>query len=114
MGGTGGRGPTRQIVLPTSSATSKAAGLVNEQVEDLLPAATQHQRPPIVGDGAVGPTRQIVLPTSSATSKAAPCLSIATPTGRPRASSRSVRNPVSTTTGSPDGRPLANGTNSTL
>jgi hypothetical protein len=58
-------------------------------------------------------TRQILLPTSSATSSA-PWPSIATPTGRPSASSSALRKPVSTSTGSPSGRPSANGTKMTL
>src|SRR3982074_871375 len=45
-------------------------------------------------------TRQIVLPTSSATSSA-PLVSIATPTGRPRASPPSLTKPGSTSLGSP-------------
>jgi hypothetical protein len=58
-------------------------------------------------------TRQITLPTSSATSSA-PRASIATPTGRPSASPFSLRNPVSTSTGAPDGLPAAKGTKTTL
>ena len=57
-----------------------------------------------------GDTRQTLPPTSSATSSA-PCLSTATPTGRPYASPPSLRKPVSTSTGGPEGLPLAsNGT----
>jgi glutathione synthase/RimK-type ligase-like ATP-grasp enzyme len=58
-------------------------------------------------------TRQTVLPTSSATSSA-PRESMATPTGRPLASPSSLRKPVSTSTGAPDGLPLAKGTKTTL
>jgi glutathione synthase/RimK-type ligase-like ATP-grasp enzyme len=58
-------------------------------------------------------TRHTVFPTSSATSSA-PRASIATPTGRPRASPSSLRNPVSTSTGAPAGFPPANGTKTTL
>ena len=59
-------------------------------------------------------TRQTTLPTSSATSSA-PALSSATPTGRPRALPPSLRKPVNTSTGAaPVGRPLANGTKTTL
>src|SRR5688500_7524448 len=58
-------------------------------------------------------TRQMVLPTSSATSSA-PRPSMATPTGRPIASPFSRTNPVSRSTGMPDGLPSANGTKITL
>jgi hypothetical protein len=58
-------------------------------------------------------TRQTVLPTSSATSSA-PRESIATPTGRPRASPSSLRKPVSTSTGVPAGLPPAKGTKTIL
>ncbi len=59
-------------------------------------------------------TRQITLPTSSATSNA-PCLSSATPTGRPKAVPSALRNPVSTSTGAaPEGLPCAKGTKITL
>jgi hypothetical protein len=58
-------------------------------------------------------TRQIRLPTSSATSSA-PCRSKTTPTGRPSASPAALRNPVSTSTGSPAGRPSSKGTKITL
>jgi glutathione synthase/RimK-type ligase-like ATP-grasp enzyme len=58
-------------------------------------------------------TRQTVLPTSSAMSSA-PRESMATPTGRPRASPSSSRNPVSTSTGAPAGFPPAKGTKTTL
>ena len=62
----------------------------------------------------VGATRQIALPTSSATSSA-PARSTATPTGRPRAHRRSRPGTrVTTSSGSPAGRPLAKGTNTTL
>lgn len=62
---------------------------------------------------AAAVTRQTLLPTSSATNKA-PCLSMATPTGRPRASPSSLTKPVSTLTGSPAGLPPLNGTKITL
>ena len=62
---------------------------------------------------SAGVTRHTLLPTSSATSNA-PVRSITTPTGRPRASSSLSRKPVSTSTGLPAGRPLANGTKITL
>ena len=63
--------------------------------------------------GAAAVTRQTTLPTSSATSNA-PRLSIATPTGRPWASPRPFRKPVTTSIGSPDGRPRLNGMKITL
>src|SRR5467141_893998 len=62
----------------------------------------------LAADFAAGVTRHTVLPTSSATSSA-PCLSILTPTGRPRASPLPLRNPVSTSCGLPEGLPSANG-----
>jgi len=49
----------------------------------------------LAGLAGAAATRQMVFPTSSATSKA-PRLSIATPTGRPRASPRSLTKPLST------------------
>jgi hypothetical protein len=58
-------------------------------------------------------TRQTVLPTSSATSSA-PFESIATPTGRPMALPSRSRNPVSTSTGGPEGVPPVKGTKITL
>ena len=58
-------------------------------------------------------TRQTVLPTSSAISRA-PVLSTATPTGRPRASLITFKNPVTTSSGLPFGWPPLNGTNTTL
>ena len=58
-------------------------------------------------------TRQTVFPTSSAI-KRAPVLSTATPTGRPRASPSALRNPVTTSSALPFGRPPLNGTNTTL
>ena len=51
-------------------------------------------------------TRQTALPTSSATSSA-PVASIATPTGRPRASPSGPRKPPSTSTGAPAGQTVA-------
>jgi hypothetical protein len=57
--------------------------------------------------------RHTVLPTSSATNSA-PCLSIRTPTGRPRAWPLSLRKAVNTSSGLPEGFPLANGTKITL
>jgi hypothetical protein len=68
-------------------------------------------RPAAVCPAAV--TLQTVLPTSSAISKA-PVLSIATPTGRPRASPLAFKNPVTTSSALPCGRPPLNGTNTTL
>src|SRR3954469_11389784 len=54
--------------------------------------------------------RQTALPVSSATSSA-PVRSSATPTGRPRTVSlSSPRNPVTTGTGLPSGRPFTSGT----
>src|SRR6187455_1047128 len=70
-----------------------------------------HARPHRVATAEV--TRHTVLPTSSATSRA-PFESTATPTGRPRALPSSSTNPVSTSSGSPLGRPSANGTKITL
>src|SRR5579872_1397649 len=58
-------------------------------------------------------TLHTVLPTSSAISKA-PVLSIATPTGRPRASPFEFKKPVTTSSALPFGRPPLNGTNTTL
>src|SRR5262249_26722727 len=52
-------------------------------------------------------TRQTVFPTSSATSRA-PVRSIATPTGRPRASPASLTKPVKTSSAAPEGLPRAN------
>jgi hypothetical protein len=54
-------------------------------------------------------TRQTVLPTSSAINSA-PDLSMATPTGRPRASLLLFRKPVTTSCAMPLGWPLLNGT----
>ena len=53
------------------------------------------------------------MPTSSATRRA-PARSMATPTGRPSASSSTLTKPVRTSTSSPEGRPSENGTNITL
>src|SRR3954451_15357947 len=54
----------------------------------------------------LGVTRHTVFPTSSAT-KSAPVLSTLTPTGRPNALPSGLRNPVSTSFGSPAGMPFA-------
>src|ERR1700760_5041389 len=58
-------------------------------------------------------TRQTVFPTSSAI-RSAPVLSIATATGRPCASPLAFRNPVTTSSALPFGRPPLNGTKTTL
>jgi hypothetical protein len=58
-------------------------------------------------------TRQIVLDRSSATISA-PRLSTVTPTGRPRVLPSSPMKPSRKSTGGPDGRPLLNGTKTTL
>src|SRR6266487_4308371 len=58
-------------------------------------------------------TRQTVFPTSSAIRRA-PVLSTASPTGRPRASPFALRNPVTTSSALPFGRPPLNGTKTTL
>src|SRR6185503_13296159 len=58
-------------------------------------------------------TRHIVLPVSSATSRP-PCVSRATPTGRPYASPLSARNPLKTSTGGPEGMLPAKGTKITF
>ena len=86
-------------------------------------AETRHTAAPILNvpvsdsvrdaDFAAGVTRHIVLPTSSATSSA-PFLSSRTPTSRPCASPLSLRKPVSTSCGPPDGLPSLNGTKITL
>jgi hypothetical protein len=60
-----------------------------------------------------GVTRQTVFPTSSAISRA-PDLSMASPTGRPRAFSSEFRKPVTTSSALPVGRPPLNGTKTTL
>src|SRR5690606_28271191 len=60
-----------------------------------------------------GTTRQIVLDRSSATISA-PRGSTVTPTGRPRVLPSSPRKPDTKSIGSPAGRPLRNGTNTTL
>jgi hypothetical protein len=60
-----------------------------------------------------GVTRQIVLDRSSATISA-PRPSTVTPTGRPRVLPSSPMKPARKSTGGPDGRPLLNGTKTTL
>ena len=57
-------------------------------------------------------TRHTSFPTSSAT-RSAPVLSMATPTGRPRATPSSVRKPVRKSAGGPEGFSPENGTNAT-
>src|SRR5690606_27808037 len=80
-----------------------------------VPAGTA---PPSGAAGAVaGPptrdTRQMMLARSSAMITA-PRGSTVTPTGRPRVVPSSSRKPVAKSIGSPAGRPLRNGTNTTL
>src|SRR3954447_3306707 len=58
-------------------------------------------------------TRQTVFERSSGTSRA-PRPSTVTPTGRPRVLPSSPMNPSRKSTGGPEGRPLLNGTNTTL
>src|SRR3954471_20759513 len=58
-------------------------------------------------------TRQIVFDRSSATSSA-PRPSTVTPTGRPRVLPSSPINPSKKSSGGPEGRPLLNGTKTTL
>src|SRR5690606_5560674 len=68
------------------------------------------------GGGAAAPvraTRQTMLARSSAMTRA-PRGSTVTPTGRPRVVPSSSRKPVAKSLGSPAGRPLRNGTNTTL
>ena len=67
----------------------------------------------VPGAGVAAVTRQTALPTSSATNKP-PRRSIATPTGRPRASPASFTKPVNTSVALPAGTPFANGTKITL
>jgi Molybdopterin-binding domain of aldehyde dehydrogenase len=82
-----------------------------------LPLGPFQRNPRLAGPGGYvlvcDVTRQTVSPTSSAIRRA-PVLSTATPTGRPRASPFALRNPVTTSSALPFGRPLLNGTKTTL
>src|SRR5262245_31402760 len=89
--------------ISTASAARPACALLGKYRHGVVAALC----------GAAGVTRQIVLPTSSATSSA-PDLSIATPTGRPCASPASLKKPVRTSSGWPEGRPPSKGTKITL
>ncbi len=81
-----------------------------EQSDGVFVSGSLDHRP---SHGFAGVTRQTVFPTSSAISSA-PVLSIANPTGRPRACPSASRKPVTTSSALPFGWPPLNGTNTTL
>ena len=79
--------PIREAQAGTQGSAPPGFGGATERRSRFGPGNSVRSHTPAYRDAALGAaavTRQTVLPTSSATSRA-PVLSMATPTGRPRA-----------------------------
>ncbi len=97
------------LLFLKSAATIFRSRMIIEQARDRLASARSWREHHL----RRGVMRHTVLPTSSAT-RSAPAASTATPTGRPIALPCVSTKPERITSGSPEGRPLAKGTKTTL
>src|SRR5690606_10374883 len=100
-------------VVPASSSPAPVSSPVAPSRSSIPPASSPSGGTGSRAGASTRDTRQIVFDRSSATISA-PRGSTVTPTGRPRVVPSSSRKPVTKSTGSPAGRPLRNGTNTTL